>query len=81
MAICAFCKKEMSDDNTESCDKLTICFADGPNMVPSTFHFNEPNGRCHDCNIKHGGYHHPGCDVERCPRCNNQLITCNCTRG
>lgn len=28
---------------------------------------------------RHGTYHHPGCDVERCPlRCGHQLITCNC---
>jgi hypothetical protein len=25
-----------------------------------------------------GGYHHPGCDMEICPRCGNQLITCDC---
>src|SRR5262249_14094682 len=33
---------------------------------------------CHDCGVAHGGYHHPGCDVEECPRCGRQLISCNC---
>jgi hypothetical protein len=33
---------------------------------------------CHDCNAKPGQYHHPGCDVERCPRCGGQMISCFC---
>lgn len=28
-----------------------------------------PPDRCHDCRVKIGGFHHPGCDVERCPVC------------
>lgn len=34
--------------------------------------------RCGDCNVKHGGYHHLGCDVARCPACRGQQITCGC---
>lgn len=38
-----------------------------------------PEGhRCHDCGIERGGVHHPGCDMERCPRCGGQLIGCGC---
>jgi hypothetical protein len=36
------------------------------------------NHRCHDCGIKPGGYHHPGCDVEECPACHGQIISCGC---
>ena len=34
--------------------------------------------RCHDCGISRNGFHHPGCDMERCPKCEGQLISCGC---
>jgi len=33
---------------------------------------------CHDCGVKEGQYHEPGCDCEICPICGGQLISCNC---
>ncbi len=33
---------------------------------------------CHDCGVKPGKFHKPGCDWERCPFCYGQMITCNC---
>lgn len=33
---------------------------------------------CPDCNAPKGGYHHPGCDDEECPRCGLQAIGCEC---
>ena len=29
---------------------------------------------CHDCGAHIGEYHHPGCDMERCPKCGGQMI-------
>lgn len=33
---------------------------------------------CHDCGCKEGEIHELGCDMERCPFCGEQLITCGC---
>ena len=79
MAKCTVCKREMRDPTTTSCLYDVIEVDNGEEYYErSRFHFDEPNGRCSDCGIKHGGIHHFGCDVERCPKCGYQLISCSC---
>ena len=33
---------------------------------------------CSDCGVIVDGVHHPGCDMEECPQCHGQLISCGC---
>ena len=76
MAICQFCRCEMLDLEVMSCiANFSIVFPDDVKMLAVP---HEERKRCGDCNVKKGGFHHPGCDRERCPRCGEQLISCGC---
>ena len=33
---------------------------------------------CHDCRVLNGEFHVPSCDVEECPVCGEQFISCAC---
>lgn len=33
---------------------------------------------CTDCDAKPGEYHQDNCDVQRCPNCGGQLLSCSC---
>lgn len=38
----------------------------------------EPPEHCHDCNVVVGEVHHWGCDMARCPNCDDQFFGCEC---
>lgn len=59
-----------------SCTVTTLHMGALP--FPMARHRRSGDGRCGDCGVEPGGYHHLGCDVARCPRCARQLITCGC---
>jgi rRNA maturation endonuclease Nob1 len=40
--------------------------------------WNVANTPCHDCRVLVGEFHVPSCDVEECPVCGGQLISCDC---
>lgn len=72
--VCQFCAQEMM--NKVGCHLHGVYDADGTAVECTTEHMGEPDGFCHDCWAPHGTFHHPGCDAERCPICNGQLISC-----
>ena len=80
MAKCQDCKKEML--KTTSCDKkFNEIKIDGKVYQRDTNYF-DVNKHCHDCGIvnKKGNLHHFGCDIEKCPACDGQLISCDCKK-
>ena len=83
-AICEACHKPMSPGNGcdmewlefgEKCYRRRIKYGDGFERVLGAL---EKDRRCHDCNVAVGQYHHIGCDMEQCPICHMQLISCYC---
>lgn len=74
-AICEACGQDMME--AEGCRATHILnTVSGKFVRRSLEHWSDD--RCHDCNAKVRTPHHFGCDVERCPVCGNQLISCEC---
>jgi hypothetical protein len=81
MAVCAYCKGEMTDAISCRPDPLMV---GGVIVHPIRWgEERESKGRridfcCRDCRTPPGGVHHPGCCVERCPSCRGQALGCAC---
>lgn len=81
MAVCKFCEREMLTADGCICVPVKSKGKEyEPIKVggPGDWYESRPDGRCGDCNAKYGEYHHAGCDIERCPVCGGQLISCGC---
>ncbi len=81
MAVCTACDQEMLQ--AESCT-LEAYEGETESRVRydpewlSPWPEMPPDHRCHDCGVRPGAIHHPGCDMERCPKCEGQAISCDC---
>lgn len=80
--FCKACDQYMRD--VERCVNTFVWYADGEKLLaipysnPYFSPFDDLDHRCHDCGVALGRIHHPGCDLEECPRCHGQLLSCEC---
>jgi hypothetical protein len=79
MAVCEDCRQEMTQKL--GCIKNPVVALDGvfdPIVFGSERRFPKAIQFCGDCGAPRGGFHHRGCDMEQCPRCRRQLLSCGC---
>ncbi len=82
MAGCRICKRDML--TARGCAVGTVHIhgkvyprikaGDGRDFNP----YMEEGERCGNCGAMKGFFHHFGCDIERCPVCGMQMISCDC---
>lgn len=76
MAICRDCGNEMT---TGASCVVNVLHQDGTAYaLPPYTPWRNHRGPCGDCGVEPGGLHHLGCDLQDCPRCRRQLISCDC---
>lgn len=79
MTVCSWCGSEMATG--ESCCVRAL-HKDGRPFPLAPFGHERGRRRvgerCGDCGVARGGWHHPGCDLQPCPACGRQLLSCGC---
>ena len=83
MATCTYCSQEMvggSSCTVEVLHRDGGAFLFRPKKVGKgdACRVGDRVGRCGDGGAPRGGFHHLGCDMQQCPRCRHQLISCSC---
>jgi hypothetical protein len=79
MAVCPMCSREMTtqvsclEDPVDIRDVLYDPVRYGDESLSVRW---APPPFCGDCATPLGGVHHPGCDMEACPICFEQAISC-----
>jgi hypothetical protein len=80
MAVCPYCEQEMTAGVSCTVEQYGD-FVDGVERERIRYGFELLPPFCVDCRAPLGELHHPGCDVELCPKCRRQAISCECVKG
>ena len=81
MAVCTVCDNEML--HGAGCSEAPLRIGDS-DYEPirwggeTGYQFCDMSARCGDCGVARGAVHHHGCDLEQCPACDGQAVTCGC---
>jgi hypothetical protein len=78
-AICSACQQEMLSDKGCTLDAYDD-FSDGVVRLRIPYEPECDDSVCHDCGVGNGQLHHLSCDMERCPCCHGQTISCGCAQ-
>lgn len=79
MAACVWCEQEMT--TAASCRAEVLHLHGKPIRMIRWGHERGWRGaseRCGDCGVEPDGFHHLGCDLQECPRCGRQMLSCGC---
>ena len=75
MSKCVLCGKNMK--RAKGCGVSDFMFK-GKRYTRERVPDDVPEGKCPDCGAEAGCFHHGYCDLERCPVCGQQLLSCDC---
>jgi hypothetical protein len=82
MSVSGECRKQWLEKIKEA-QKITYYLL-GDKQLPRVRYGEEAddwgadNHSCGDCGVEKGQFHVPSCDIEQCPNCSGQLLSCDC---
>lgn len=76
MAICEACERDMNSPDTFTCEPVILRFQGDLKRYAVQAYLG--HYRCRECHVVYGGYHHVGCELMLCPRCQRPISSAGC---